>query len=84
VLRAQPFVAADHLRRPLNSNVRLHMAPTQKNMHISVVVLFSIASAFYLSGAMTSAIVFSVIGLIIEVAAWVAWFATASSTNDAK
>ena len=39
-------------------------------MHISAVGLFGAALVFYLLGALTSAIVLSLIGVVIEGAAW--------------
>ena len=66
------------------ANVRLRMARTQKTMHTSVVVLFSIAILFYLLGLATPAIVFSVIGVVVEATAWITWFATSLRTEEPK
>jgi hypothetical protein len=60
------------------------MARTEKTMHTSVVVLFSIAILFYFLGLATPAIVFSVIGVVVEVTAWITWFATAASTQESR
>ena len=58
------------------------MARTQKTMHTSVVVLFLIAIVFYLLGMATPAIIFSVIGVVVEATAWITLFATASRTQE--
>jgi hypothetical protein len=58
------------------------MARTQKTLHTSVVVLFSIAIVLYLLGMATPAIIFSVMGVIVEAAAWITLFATASRTQE--
>jgi hypothetical protein len=53
-------------------------------MHASVVVLFSVAIFFYLLGAITPAIIFSFLGAMVEIAAWLTLFGTSSSENGSK
>ena len=60
------------------------MARTQKVMHTSVAVLFLIVFFFYFLGLATPAIIFSVIGVIVEATAWVTWFATSLGTEEPK
>ncbi len=69
---------------PFNADVRLHMARTQKAMHTSVAVLFLIAFFFYFLGFATPAIIFSVIGVVVEATAWITWFATSLRTEEPK
>jgi uncharacterized membrane protein len=51
---------------------------------MSVVVLFAIATVFYLLGAVTPAVIFSLFGVVVEIAAWLTLFGTSSSENDSK
>jgi len=60
------------------------MARTQKTMHASVLILFAIAVVFYFLGNATSAVIFSVVGAVVELTAWVTWFRAASRTKDAE
>jgi hypothetical protein len=45
----------------------------KRSIHLSVVVLFSIAVAFYLIGMTTTAVFFGVIGFLFELGGWIAW-----------
>ena len=58
------------------------MARAQNKMHISVVALFAIAMVCYLIGATTTAIFFSAVGILVEIAAWFTWFAISESSNN--
>jgi hypothetical protein len=53
-------------------------------MHISFVVLFAIATVFYLLGAVTPAVIFSLFGVVVEIAAWLALFGTLSREGNSK
>jgi hypothetical protein len=46
--------------------------------HASVIVLFLIATAFYLLAASTSAMILALCGAVVEVAAWTKWLAERS------
>jgi len=49
----------------------------QNIIHKSVVVLFAIALVCYLVGGMTPAIIFGLIGFLVEISAWIMWIVTA-------
>jgi len=69
---------------PLIGDVRLHMATTPKTMHVSAAVLFGIAVALYLLGSATEAVVFSAIGMLAELAAWITVFKNESRSDKTK
>lgn len=52
-----------------------------KTMHGSVAILFLIAITLYFLGMATSAMLFGVLGMVAELAAWVTWFARRREAN---
>jgi hypothetical protein len=46
-----------------------------KAMHASVAILFLIAITLYFLGLATSAMLFGLLGVVAELAAWITWFA---------
>jgi len=60
------------------------MARTHKGMHLSALALFGAATVFYLLGAVTPVIVFSLIGVVIEIAAWLTLFGSLTNKGSSK
>jgi membrane-bound ClpP family serine protease len=58
------------------------MAQAPKGMHISAVGLFGVALVFYVLEFFVPAIVLGLIGIVIEVAAWLTLFGGSSNEDD--
>ena len=60
------------------------MARARKRMHLSALGLFGVATVFYLLGAITPVIVLSLIGMVVEIAAWLTLFGHSSNRDNAN
>jgi len=60
------------------------MVRTNGTVHVAVIVLFAIAIGFYLAGLVSTGIALSVVGIVVEIVAWVTWFVTDSDAKQAR